>query len=128
MINYNQIQGVHLEISSRCNAVCPDCPRNFRGVDVIDNYPVCDLRLDQIKKIFSVEFLQQLNNILINSNYGDFVTARDALRIVEYFYQINPNLLIEVSTNGSAQPKIWTELGKTPVRIGFRIDGLKDTN
>jgi hypothetical protein len=97
-------------------------------VDVIDNYPVCDLRLDQIKKIFSVEFLQQLNNILINGNYGDFVTARDALRIVEYFYQINPNLLIEVSTNGSAQPKIWTELGKTPVRIGFRIDGLKDTN
>jgi len=128
MIDYNQIQGVHLEISSRCNAVCPDCPRNFRGVDVIDNYPVCDLRLDQIKKIFSVEFLQQLNNILINGNYGDFVTARDALRIVEYFYQINPNLLIEVSTNGSAQPKIWTELGKTPIRIGFRIDGLKDTN
>ena len=128
MIEYNQIQGVHLEISSRCNAVCPDCPRNFRGVDVIDNYPVCDLKLDQIKKIFSVEFLQQLNNILINGNYGDFVTAHDALSIVEYFYQTNPKLYIEVSTNGSAQPKIWAKLGKFPVRMGFRIDGLKDTH
>ena len=128
MIKYNQIKSVHLEISSRCNAMCPSCPRNFYGVDIIDNYPVCDLRLDQIKKIFPVEFLKQLDNILINGNYGDFVTARDALKIVEYFYQANRRLDVEVSTNGSGQPKMWANLGKFPVRIAFRLDGLKDTH
>ena len=128
MIKYSQIKSVHLEISSRCNAICPSCPRNFHGVDVIDNYPVCDLRLDQIKKIFPVEFLRQIKNILINGNYGDFVTARDALTIVKYFYQANPRLSIEVSTNGSAQPKMWASLGKFPAKIAFRIDGLKDTH
>ena len=128
MIKYNQIKSVHLEISSRCNAICPACPRNFFGVDVVDNYPICDLRLDQIKKIFSVEFLGQLDNILINGNYGDFVTARDALSIIEYFYQTNPNLHIDVSTNGSAQSKMWASLGKFPVNIEFRLDGLKDTH
>ncbi len=128
MIKYNQIKSVHLEISSRCNAICPGCPRNFFGVDVIDNYSICDLRLDQIKKIFPVEFLQQINNILINGNYGDFVTARDALGIIEYFYQANRRLSIEVSTNGSAQPKMWAGLGKFPAKIAFRIDGLKDTH
>jgi MoaA/NifB/PqqE/SkfB family radical SAM enzyme len=128
MIKYNQIKSVHLEISSRCNAMCPSCPRNFHGVDVVDNYPICDLRLDQIKKIFPVEFLKQLDNILINGNYGDFVTARDAVSIIEYFYQANPRLYIEVSTNGSAQPKIWASLGKFPVQIAFRLDGLNDTH
>ena len=128
MIKYNQIKSVHLEISSRCNAMCPACPRNFHGVDVIKNYPICDLRLDQIKKIFPVEFLKQLDNILINGNYGDFVTARDALQIIEYFYQANRRLDVEVSTNGSGQPKMWAELGKFPVRIAFRLDGLKDTH
>jgi len=128
MIKYNQIKSVHLEISSRCNAMCPACPRNFYGVDVIDNYPVCDLRLDQIKKIFPVEFLKQLDNILINGNYGDFVTARDALGIIDYFYQENNRLNIEVSTTGSAQPKIWAGLGKLPVRVVFRLDGLRDTH
>jgi len=128
MIKYNQIKSVHLEISSRCNAMCPSCPRNFHGVDVFDNYPICDLKLGQIKKIFPVEFVQQLDNILINGNYGDFVTARDALSIIEYFYQANPKLYIEVSTNGSAQPNMWNKLGKFPVQIAFRLDGLKDTH
>jgi len=128
MIKYSEIKSVHLEISSRCNAVCPSCPRNFHGVDVIDNYPICDLKLDQIKKIFPVEFLKQLGSILINGNYGDFVTAQDALNVVEYFYQANRRLRIEVSTNGSAQPKIWDKLGKFPVRVAFRLDGLKDTH
>ena len=128
MIKYHQIKQVHLEISSRCNAVCPSCPRNFHGVEVVDNYPVCDLRLDQIKKIFPLEFLQQIDSILINGNYGDFVTARDALGVIEYFYQANPKLRVEISTNGSAQPKIWSDLGKFPVRIEFRLDGLKDTH
>jgi MoaA/NifB/PqqE/SkfB family radical SAM enzyme len=128
MIKYNQIRDVHLEISSRCNAACPSCPRNFYGVDVVNNYPICDLRLEQIKKIFPLDFLQQINNILINGNYGDFVTARDAVSIIEYFYQANPKLYIEVNTNGSAQPNMWAKLGKFPVQIAFRLDGLQDTH
>ena len=51
MIDYASIRSIHLEISSRCNAACPDCLRNYRGVDIIDTYPVCDMSLEQFKKI-----------------------------------------------------------------------------
>lgn len=129
MIGYTDIKQVHLEISTRCNAVCPDCPRNFRGVDILDTYPVCDMKLEQVKQIFPREFIQQLTTLLINGNHGDFVTATDGLEIVEYFINANPEIQIEISTNGSARPKIWEPLGKLKqVHIDFRLDGLADTH
>jgi len=128
MIEYKDIRSVHLEISTRCNAACPECPRNFRGVDIIDTYPVTDMSLEQAKTIFTPSFLQQLDNILINGNYGDFITARDGLAIVEYFKETNPKLRIEISTNASGRPNWWTRLGELGVTVDFRIDGLEDTH
>ena len=128
MIQYRDIRSVHLEISTRCNAACPDCPRNFRGVDVLDTYPLLDMKLSQAQKIFTVPFLQQLDQILINGNHGDFVTAQDGVEIVEYFLESNPKLRIEISTNASARPKIWTRLGQLGITVDFRIDGLVDTH
>ena len=128
MLNYKNLRSVHLEISSRCNAACPDCLRNFRGVDIMDTYPVCDMSLEQFKKIFAIDFLKQLQHFTINGNYGDFVTARDGLEIVEYILQINPRIHIEISSNASAKPKLWEPLGQLGVTVYFRLDGLKDTH
>ena len=128
MLNYKEIRRVHLEISTRCNAACPECPRNFRGVDIVDTYPVCDMSLEQAQKIFTVPFLQQLDQLLINGNYGDFITARDGLGIVEYFLATNPQLKVIISTNASGRPHIWQRLGELGVEVQFRIDGLADTH
>lgn len=129
MINYSDIQSVHLEISTRCNASCPLCPRNTAGFDEELGYPIHSMSLEEAKRIFSPPFLRQLKRILINGNFGDFVTAPDGLAIVKYFVTANPNILIEISTNGGANPKLWPELGKIPnVLVGFAIDGLKDTH
>lgn len=128
MLEYKNIRRVHLEISTRCNAACPECPRNFRGVDIVDTYPICDMSLEQAQKIFTVSFLQQLEQILINGNYGDFITARDGLAIVEYFLTANPQLKIIISTNGSGRPHIWKRLGELGVEVQFRLDGLEDTH
>jgi len=128
MLEYKNIRRVHLEISTRCNAACPECPRNFRGVDIVDTYPICDMSLEQAQRIFTVTFLQQLEQILINGNYGDFITARDGLEIVEYFLTANPQLKIIISTNGSGRPYIWHRLGELGVEVQFRLDGLEDTH
>jgi len=128
MIEYKDIRSLHLEISTRCNAACPECPRNFHGVDIIDTYPVTDMTLVQAKTIFTPQFLQQIDNVLINGNYGDFITARDGLAIVEYFKETNPKLRIEISTNASGRPNWWTRLGELGVTVDFRIDGLADTH
>jgi MoaA/NifB/PqqE/SkfB family radical SAM enzyme len=128
MLNYKDLRSIHLEISSRCNAACPDCLRNYRGVDIIDTYPVRDMSLEEFKEVFSAEFLQQLDNFKINGNYGDFVTARDGVEIVEYIVHSNPKLSLEISTNASAKPKIWERLAKSKPIVYFRLDGLGDTH
>jgi MoaA/NifB/PqqE/SkfB family radical SAM enzyme len=129
VLNYNEIKNVHLEISTRCNAACPECPRNLHGIDdIVDDYPVCDMTLNQFVTIFRPEFLGQIEFFLINGNYGDFITCRDGIEILEYLRQCNPNLSIEIQTNGSGQPKIWKRLAELNVRVNFSIDGTKETN
>jgi MoaA/NifB/PqqE/SkfB family radical SAM enzyme len=129
MIDYSMIRSVHFEISTRCNASCPLCPRNTAGFDSDLGYPVHDMSLVEAKQIFTVPFLRQLNKILINGNFGDFVTAKEGVDIVEYFAESNPNLEIAISTNASAKPNIWTRLAKVPnLFVGFDIDGLEDTH
>lgn len=130
MIDYNSIRSVHLEISTRCNASCPLCPRNSSGYDEDLGYPVTDMTLPQAKRIFTPDFLRQLNHILINGNFGDFITARDNLDIVQYFNMCNPKIRIEISTNASGgKSGLWEELGKlSNVEVGFAIDGLEDTH
>jgi MoaA/NifB/PqqE/SkfB family radical SAM enzyme len=129
MIKYEEIQHVHLELSTRCNAACPECPRNLQGINgIIDDFPICDLTLSQAKRIFTLPFLQQLQVILINGNYGDFITCIEALSIIEYFRNANSNLQITIQTNGSGQPKIWQKLAELNVHVQYNIDGNKDTN
>jgi MoaA/NifB/PqqE/SkfB family radical SAM enzyme len=128
MLKYHEIRKVHLEISTRCNAACPLCPRNLHGVEIIDDFPLCDMTVVQVQQIFSVAFLQQLDRFLINGNLGDFVTARDGLAIVQYLRDSNPNLEITISTNASAKPNIWAPLGQLGVKVQFDLDGLADTH
>jgi MoaA/NifB/PqqE/SkfB family radical SAM enzyme len=128
MYSYSDIRHVHLEISTRCNAACPGCPRNLCGVDIVEGYPLHDMTLTEAQRIFPTIFLKQLNSILINGNLGDFVTAQDGLEIVRYFREQNPRLKITINTNAGARPGIWTELAKLNVEILFCIDGLKNTH
>lgn len=130
MFNYKEITTVDLEISSLCNASCPDCPRNLRGYE-LDNpsYPLRALTLEQVQTLLPIDFLKQLKQFMIIGNHGDFVTCRDALKIVQYLYQSNPSMSIIISTNASGQPGIWAQLGLIPtLNIQFRIDGLEDTH
>lgn len=129
MLNYSDIRTVHLEISTRCNAACPMCPRNANGADSNLDYPLHDMSLAEAKRIFPVDFIKQLTYVFINGNFGDFVTARDGLEIVRYFRDTNPTLILEIMTNGSARPNWWTELGKMHnLIVGFDLDGLADTH
>lgn len=129
MIAYDQIRAVHLEISSLCNARCPQCPRNFHGYPHNDGYVETNLSLDNAKHIFSPNFLQQLQEILINGNFGDAVMNFETPDIIEYFRSQNAYLKIVISTNGSARGKsFWQRLAKTGAIVQFCLDGLEDTH
>lgn len=130
MIQFDKIRRLHIELSTRCNSSCPDCPRNLRGVEIFDDvcFPLTQLSLDDIKKILPPAFINQLNIILFNGNYGDFITARDGCEIIEYLKSCKSSLEIQISTNASARPDIWETLGRLGIQVQFRLDGLKDTH
>jgi MoaA/NifB/PqqE/SkfB family radical SAM enzyme len=128
MLQYQNIRDVHLEISTKCNAACPGCPRNVRGVDIKTDYPRYSMTIQDAQQIFTQPFLNQLDTIFINGNLGDFVAAKDGMEIVRYFRQSNSQLKVIISTNASTKAHIWEELAELGTTVYFCIDGLEDTH
>jgi MoaA/NifB/PqqE/SkfB family radical SAM enzyme len=129
--HFEDIKVVHLEITTKCIANCPMCGRNAFG-RVCPRLPLTELTLKDCKRIFQPTFLKQLIDISICGAYGDPVLATELLEIIEYFRSNNPNLKIEVYTNGGARSSLWWEnlariIGKKG-EVVFGIDGLEDTN
>ena len=129
MILHNEIERVHLEISSLCNARCPLCPRNFNGYPHNNGYHESNLSLKDVQQIFTPNFLKQLLQIKINGNFGDAVMNPETPEICKYFLTHNPYIQIDISTNGSARAKsFWQQLGQLGVQVLFCLDGLEDTH
>ena len=131
LYHYNDIKTVHLEVTERCNASCPMCARNINGGETNPWIHDAELSLEDIKKIFPNEFIQQLNHIYMCGNFGDPIVAKDTLEIFRHFRSVNSDILLSMNTNGSArQEDWWTELASV-LNKGyaiFSIDGLEDTN
>lgn len=129
MIEFENIRDVHLEISSLCNAACPWCPRNFWGYPFNGGYPETNLTLHDTKKIFSDRFVRQLRSIRINGNFGDIVMNPEGAGIIGHFRNVNPDIRIDISTNGGARDAgFWIDLAKTGATVQFALDGLDDTH
>jgi len=130
--NYDDIQVVHLEITDKCNASCPQCLRNMNSRGVNPYLSLTELSLDDIKLIFNIKFISQLKRMYMCGNYGDPIVARDCLEVFKYFRRHNPEMTLGMNTNGSLKSlKWWKELARLMGENGyvrFGIDGLKDTH
>jgi MoaA/NifB/PqqE/SkfB family radical SAM enzyme len=123
----DQIQHLHLEISSLCNAACPLCPRNFWGYEYNTGYKEHNMTLAEAQRIFPIEFVKQLKHLVINGNFGDAVMNPDTVPIVNYFKSHNPEMHINISTNGGARDaKFWRALAAEGAEVTFCIDGTDD--
>lgn len=129
MYNLEDIRDVHLEVTSKCQAKCPMCPRRIQGGPLNPFIHLDEITLDRFKQWFPVNFIQQLDSLFMCGNLGDPIVSKDTLEIYEYIRTINPNIRLAMHTNGSARdPEWWSKLAQLKVKVTFGIDGLADTN
>jgi MoaA/NifB/PqqE/SkfB family radical SAM enzyme len=126
-----QIDSVHLEITSRCNAKCPMCSRTNNPI-ILNNQS--EITYKQFVKFFPPEFISKLKKFKFCGNYGDPAIAHDLIPIHEYIFEHNPNIQITLSTNGGVRhTDFWHHLGKIyntsqQSFVEWHIDGLEETN
>ena len=132
MFKFNELKRVHIEISNRCQASCPMCPRNIHGG--IDNplLTTNEWTLDDFITIFPVDILEQLERINFCGNFGDPLMNNNLIEMCEYIKTSAPDIRLEIHTNGSLRStewwkKLYQALPNDHIVV-FALDGLEDTH
>jgi MoaA/NifB/PqqE/SkfB family radical SAM enzyme len=121
---------LHLELTTRCNAACPQCDRVWPNSGYSRDH---ELTLTQVQELFPVEFVQGLDKMFACGTFGDPAAARECLSIFRWFREVNPNITLGMNTNGGLRDvEFWMELGKLMCNpldyVVFSIDGMASTN
>lgn len=129
MYRYQDIKDIHLEITSKCQAKCPMCPRRISGGPLNPFIKLDEITLGVFKQWFELDFIKQLDSLFMCGNLGDPIISKDTLEIYQYLREANPNIRLAMHTNGSARdPEWWQRLAQLKVKVTFGIDGLADTH
>lgn len=131
MFDYKKINEYQLEITTYCNAACPQCPRNIQGGAINPYMPLLHLSRDTIDATFSVELCNRIERVFFCGSYGDPIMHPDFLDILQDFRNKNPTLWLYIHTNGGVHDEAyWREIATIMNgygQIDFGFDGLEDT-
>ena len=131
MFNYDVIDEYQIEVTTYCNAACPQCPRNDLGQGLNPYMPLLHLDCAVIDQAFTPELCTRLRQIFFCGSYGDPIMHPNFLDIIENFRKKNPRLWLYVHTNGGVHNKSWwrdlASIIGSHGQIDFGIDGLEDT-
>jgi MoaA/NifB/PqqE/SkfB family radical SAM enzyme len=126
---YQNTRTVELEITTYCNAACPQCPRNIYGGATIDGLPLISWTLSQLQSILDQKFIKQLDLIYFCGTYGDPMMNKELVSMCQWIKSVNPNINIGIHTNGGVgKLDTYRQLASLVKFIAFGIDGLADTN
>jgi len=129
--DFDTIDEYQIEITTYCNAACPQCPRNNLGEGINTYMPLVHLPRAVIDQAFDRELCRRLRQVFFCGSYGDPIMHPDFLAILRDFRSKNPTLWLYIHTNGGVHDaEYWAEIAKIMNgygQIDFGIDGLEDT-
>lgn len=123
------INWLHVEASSRCNAWCPACPRNNQGFGLAPGIVEKDLEPSIFEDI--VSSLPNLKVIQFCGNLGDPIASSYILDLLTIANKSVEK--VQIHTNGSLRTTTWwkqlaEELSNINHDVWFGLDGLDDTH
>ncbi len=121
---------VWLDISTYCNAACPQCHRtNPNGLGKTYWLPLTQWSIESFKKSFPLSSLQYIEKFDICGTWGDPLMNKDIDLIVKYIVS-NSMADILIHTNGSLRDEdFWWDLGVIGGRrltVQFTVDGTTE--
>ena len=123
----DQIKHIHFEPTQRCQARCSMCDRT--------NNPLmknAEISFNEFISMVDIDFVHQLNSLLMCGNHGDPIISNETLPIFRYLRVNNPDMYLHMTTNAGARDDEWWKelvaiLGSRG-KVTFSVDGLEDTN
>lgn len=132
MFSFRDLKQIHLEITTRCQASCPMCSRNYHGGLENPNLKLADWTIEDFQKIFNNELIEQLSGVYFCGNFGDPIINNDLQQMCSHLTKNKKSLSVRIHTNGSARSiEWWKNLPKCLPQdhvVIFGIDGLEDTH
>lgn len=125
MVAVTDIKWLHVEVSSKCNAWCPACPRNNGGFGLAQGVIEQDLLPLRFEEILSS--LPALETIQLCGNFGDPIASAYINDIVSIAKKYTKK--VQIHTNGSLRNISWwkdfaEQLSEVDHDVWFGIDGL----
>ena len=123
-----------IDLSTYCNAACPQCHRTNQGnIQEKQSWlPLIQIDLDLFKKRFDVRQLKMYKELVFCGTWGDPFMAKDIYEIVEYCLK-NSKAYITINTNGAMRnEEFWFNFGLltheygSRVNVVFAIDGYTE--
>jgi len=127
-----------MDISTYCNAGCPECHRTDivkGGLKTIDWLPLVQWKLEEFKERFKSDFIRNVRRWEFCGTWGDPVMNKDLYNIAKYIVESNASSFISIDTNGSIRGvNWWSDLGKLAaatkhygggmIEVDFAVEGV----
>lgn len=119
---------VFLDVSTYCNAGCPQCHRtNENGLGKQDWLPLIRWDLKTFQKAFPADEMKNVETFKFCGTWGDPVMCKELYEMCEYIIN-NSKAKISMDTNGSIRDaEWWWNLGVTcgkRLEVVFDVDGI----
>jgi sulfatase maturation enzyme AslB (radical SAM superfamily) len=115
-----------VDLSTYCNAGCPQCHRTSPNGDKVDWLPLIQWDLQTFKKAFSPKELNHYTEIELCGTFGDPIMNKDIFEIVSYIIE-HGRPSVKINTNGSLRDEEWWWnlgcLSKDKLNVWFAVDG-----
>jgi MoaA/NifB/PqqE/SkfB family radical SAM enzyme len=127
---HEQVHDLEIELTTKCNARCPQCVRNDHGGEIAPGLPLVDLDIPLLQSRIKSS-LSNIKHVRLCGTYGDPCMHPQILDLVTWLVS-HSDCRVTINTNGGMRNREWWQdlahrLGDRGEVI-FGIDGLEDTN